>query len=197
MDHPLDIAGIRNITISGRIASGATTLAFHLSKRLGWEVIDGGKLFRLLMKEKGIPVTDSSQRDDRFDLEYEESAKQVLKTKKHQILQSHLAGFDAQGIEGIFKILLICEDENGVDKADIRIDRLSNRDKIAIDKAKFEVSERERQNLEKWRRLYANNDPSWVYWDPKYFDLVINTYSHNASEGLEIVLNHIGFFKKG
>jgi len=196
MNSPVDLPDIRNITISGRIASGATTLAHHVADSLGWEILDGGKLFRHFMEEKGIPVSDTIARDDAFDLEYEENIQKILTTKSHQIIQSHLAGFDAQKISKVFKILVICEDSDGQDKTDIRIDRLSNRDMVSIDQAKLEVGEREEQNLKKWRRLYANNDESWFYWDQKFYDLVINTYSHNEVESLRIVLDSIGYVKK-
>ena len=104
-----------------------------------------------------------------------------------------MAGFDAQGIDGIFKILVICEDPNGEDKLDIRIDRLVNRKGIHVDDAKHEVQEREKSNLEKWRRMYAGGDPNWVYWDRKYYDLVVNTYSHNPEESLKLVLDKAGY----
>ncbi len=64
-----------------------------------------------------------------------------------------------------------------------------------VETAKQEVRERERQNLEKFRRLYANNDKNWFYWDKKYYDLVINTYSHNQEETLRIALEGIGHKK--
>ena len=133
-----------------------------------------------------------SKRPDHFDIEYEEKVKNMLKNESHHIIQSHLAGFDAQGIEEVFKILIICEDSEGNDKPDIRIDRLVNRDKISIEEAKEEVIERERQHLSKWQRLYANNDQNWVYWDKKYYDLVINTYDHNQEETLKIALGALG-----
>ena len=70
-----------------------------------------------------------------------------------------------------------------------------NRDGISIEQAKHEILEREKQNLEKFRRLYANNDKAWVYWDKKYYDLIVNTYSHNKEETLNIVLRGIGYEK--
>ncbi|MGI8419130.1 MAG: hypothetical protein ACR2LN_00640 [Candidatus Levyibacteriota bacterium] len=189
MDKPVELSKIHNITISGRIASGATTLAHHVAKELHWEVLDGGKLFRAFSKDHGY----AEGRPDQFDLEYEEKIKDLLKNQKHQIVQSHLAGFDAQGIEGVLKILVVCEDEeNGEDKADIRIDRLANRDTSSVEEAKREVFERETQNLAKWRRLYANGDANWVNWDKKYYDLVVNTFSHNQEESLALVLETIG-----
>ncbi len=185
--NPVDLGDIRNITVSGRIGSGATTLATHLAKTLGWEILDGGKLFRSLTHDHGF----AADRSDSFDLEYEANIQKILREEKHHIIQSHLAGFDAQGIEGIFKIFVVCEDDEGNDKADVRIDRLVNRDGMAVEEAKFELKERDKQNLSKWRRLYANNDPAWVYWDKKYYDLIVNTFKLNQHDALQMVLDRL------
>lgn len=193
MNKPAQLSGIRNITISGRIASGASTLAIHLSQVTGWEFLNGGEIFRQFTAEKKLDIILTNTRPDQFDLEYEEKIKKLLKEKSNQIIQSHLAGFDAQGIEGVFKILVVCEDEFGEDKIEIRIDRLVNRDGKKVEDAKLEIVERERQNLGKWRRLYAGNDRNWVYWDKKYYDLIINTYSLNAQESTQTVLKAIGY----
>lgn len=190
--QPIDLPNIRNITVSGRIGSGATTLATKLAETLGWDVLDGGKLMRNIQQDIGATVFETDKRPDNFDLQYEERIKKILREESHHIIQSHLAGFDAQGISGVFKVLIVCEDSEGNDKVDIRIDRLVNRDKISVEQAKEEVREREKRNLEKWRRLYANNDQAWVYWDKKYYDLVINTYSHNQEETLVIAMQAIG-----
>lgn len=193
MNTPIDLPGIRNITVSGRIGSGATTLARELSESLGWEVLDGGKMFRQFTKEKGLNIVNTNHRPDEIDLQYEEMVKEKLRSKTHQIIQSHLAGFNAQGIKGVFKIVVLCEDTLGNDKLDIRIDRLVNRDGAMVEEAKHEIRERERQNLEKWRRLYAGNDPEWVYWDKKYYDLVVNTYSHNQEESAKLALQALKY----
>ncbi|SRR5258708_1668892 len=193
--NPIDLPYINNITISGRIGSGATTLATKMSEILGWDMLDGGKILRKVQSQIGAEVFETSKRPDDFDLQYEERVKKMLSDEKHQIIQSHLAGFDAQGIQGVFKILVVCEDHEGLDKTDIRIDRLVNRDHVPVEKAKHEVKERERQNLEKFRRLYVANDPNWIYWDKKYYDLAINTYSHNADETLRLALEAVGFKK--
>ncbi len=187
-----DLKNIKNITISGRIGSGATTLAKKLVEKLGWKMVEGGEIMGRINKQVGVSIFETNKRPDHFDLEYEEMVKKILKEENHKIIQSHLAGFDAQGIEGVFKIFVTCEDESGIDKADIRIDRLVNRDKISVEEAKHEVTEREKRDLEKWRRLYADNDGSWNYWNKDYYDLVINTYSHNAEETLQHALKALG-----
>ncbi|MBI2430874.1 MAG: hypothetical protein HYV39_02575, partial [Candidatus Levybacteria bacterium] len=52
---------------------------------------------------------------------------------------------------------------------------------------------REEENLAKWRRLYTNNDQNWVYWDKKYYDLVVNTYNHDPDQTLQLALEAIGY----
>lgn len=194
MFTPISLPNIKNITVSGRIGSGTTTLAKGLSKALGWSLLEGGVLFEKIHKEI---LNDKSElavdaRPDKFDLEYEEKIKKMLKDAKNQIIQSHLAGFDAQGMEGVFKILVLCTDDEGNDKTGIRIDRLVNRRGVSIEEAKEDVLMREKRNLDKWRKLYAEGDSNWVYWDRKYYDLVINTYSHNQDETLKVALKAIG-----
>lgn len=189
-----DLPKIKNITVSGRIGSGATTLAKKLSEYLEWEMLDGGKIMRKVQSDIGAGVEETSKRPDHFDLEYEEKIKNILSLDSHHIIQSHLAGYDAQGIDGVFKILVITEDENGEDKMDIRIDRLVNRDGTSIEQAKYEIKERDKQNLEKFRRLYANNDPNWVYWDKKYYDLVVNTYKLNQEDAFKAAISEIKKF---
>lgn len=186
-----DLPGIKNITVSGRIGSGATTLAKKLSEHLGWEMLDGGKIFRKLSEEKDMDINKTNERPDKFDLEYEDKITRMLKNEEKNIIQSHLAGYDARGIPGVFKILVITEDGSGEDKMDIRIDRLMNRDGSSVEDAKVAVKQREDQHLMKFRRLYADNDPNWVYWDKKYYDLVINTYKLNQEDAFTTTLSEI------
>ncbi|MCL6096222.1 MAG: hypothetical protein M1444_00860 [Patescibacteria group bacterium] len=195
MKTPTDISGIRNITISGRIGAGATTLAKKLALELNWNLLEGGEIFEKIHRKLNISQVDVLQRPDSFDLNFEAQIEKTLSEEKHQIIQSHLAGFDAQGIDGVFKILVICRDEEGDDKADIRIDRLMNRDGAPLEEAKHEILEREKEMLEKFRKLYAGNNPNWVYWDSKYYDLTVNTYSHNQEEALRFTLKKIGYKK--
>ena len=193
INKPVILPNIRNITISGRIGAGATTLAQKLSEEFHWPLLEGGELFERIHKELKIDQEDVLERPDKFDLQFEQKIKDILTKESQQIIQSHLAGFDIQGISGVYKILVICQDENGEDKADIRIDRLMNRDGISIEAAKHEALEREKENLIKFRKLYAHNDPNWIYWDEKYYDLLVNTYSLNREEAFKFVLEKIGY----
>lgn len=193
---PAKLPGIRNITISGRLGTGKTTLANHLAQVLGWEVLDGGKIFRQYAKEKGFHIKDKDKIPDSFDRTFEDRVKRLLTYEKHHVIQAHLAGFVAQGIEGVYKILVVVNDKEGKDQRFVRIDRLMNRDLMSIKDAKQEVEEREEKLLQKFKKLYVADDPNWVYWDEKYYDLVVNTLNLNQKEAVEFILKHIGFEDK-
>jgi CMP/dCMP kinase len=162
---PEDLKGIRIITVSGRIAAGSTTLAKNLSEKLNWRHIEGGDIFWERVRSRlNLDSKDTDKRPDEEDKIFDEELKKIIREEKNIVLETKLAGFNAQGVEGVFKVLVICQDEKGNDHIDIRIDRFINREQSTISEAKAELIERERNDLEKWRRIYANNDPDWVYW---------------------------------
>lgn len=190
---PVDIAGIRNITISGKIGTGKSTLSKNLSEVLGWELMDGGKIFRKYAKEYGFDIAENENIPDDFDKAFEEKTKEILQNKEHFVFQSHLAGFIAQGIKGVYKILVVCESENNGDDQNIRIKRVMDRDKVSLEQATKELKEREERLVKKFRKLYVANDPNWFYWDKKYYDLIVNTFSLNQQEALSVVLKNLHY----
>ncbi len=189
MTDSASLPNIRIITVSGRIASGSTTLAKRLAEHLNWRRVEGGDIFwEAVRKKMNLLPKDTKLRPDEEDILFEKKQKEILDTESGLVLESKLAGFVAQDIKGIFKILVKCEDANGVDQTQIRIDRLVNREKISILDAKTEVLEREKNDVEKWRRLYAADQPGWTYWSDKYYDIVINTFFHDPDESLHMAI---------
>lgn len=183
---------IRIITVSGRIGAGSTTLAKGLSERLGWKHMEGGEIFWEAIRSKmDVDTKDTHLRPDEEDKAFDEKLKRILHDERNIVLESKLAGFNAQDISGVFKILVVCEDHEGQDQTQIRIDRLVNREGKHVDEAKIEVLEREKSDLEKWRHMYADDDPDWVYFKPEYYDLVVNTYDHNQEDTLKTVLEEL------
>lgn len=191
-----DLSNIRIITVSGRIGCGSTTLAKGLAERLEWRHIEGGEVFwEEVRKKMGISPKDTNMRPDEEDRVFDEHLKKILQRENHIILETKLAGFNAQGISGVFKILLVCNDREGRDQTEIRIDRLVNREDVTVDEAKLEVLEREANDVAKWRNMYAPNDPKWIYYDVIYYDCVINTFTHNQEETLRVALKALGQVK--
>jgi cytidylate kinase len=192
--EPIDLPNFRVVTIYGRIAAGSTSLALHLSRALNWRHVEGGEIFwEAVRKRLALEPKDTKLRPDEEDEAFDSFLKKVLQEEKHIVLETKLAGFNAQGVDGVLKILVICENEKGQDQTQIRIDRLVNREEQSMHKAKEEVLVREKSDLEKWRRMYANDDQNWYYWDRKYYDLVINTYFSGQEASLKLALNAIGF----
>jgi predicted cytidylate kinase len=197
MDNIITIPGVRIITISGRIGAGSTSLAKHLAKTLGWKHIEGGEIFwEAVRKKMHLAAKDTGLRPDEEDVLFEKQQKKIAEEDQYIILETKLAGFISRDLPDVFRVVVLCENAEGYDQPEIRIDRLVNREQIPISDAKQEVFEREESDISKWRRLYAHNDSNWTYWDKKYYNLVVNTYSHNAEESLELVLEAIGYKKK-
>jgi cytidylate kinase len=192
MSTQIKLDGIRIITVSGRIASGSTTLAKNLSQKFSWKHIEGGEVFwEAIRKKMGLSPKDTNLRPDEEDKIFDEELKRILREEKDIVLETKLAGFNAQDIDGIFKILVLCE-KNGEDQTQIRVDRLLNREGVSVEKAKQEVIERERNDVEKWRKLYGNYDPDWTYWNEKYYDLIVNTYDKSSDQTFHTALEALG-----
>jgi len=187
-------SSIRIITVSGKIGAGSTTLAKSIARALGWKHIEGGEIFwEALRKRMGFNPQDTNLRADEEDMLFDQQLKKILREDSHIVLETKLAGFNAQAILDIFKIGVICTDRTGADQTQIRIDRLVNREGVSVSDAKEEVLNREKNDLEKWRKLYANSDQNWVYFDPKYYDFMVNTFMMGKEEALEEVLKAIGY----
>ena len=174
---------VRNITVSGRVASGATTLSKALAQKLGWKLINGGELYRDYARKNGIPLEKTNLSEDKYHRQLDQFIKDKLKNETQLIIESWLSGFDAQGIGGVYKIFVVCSEDS------VRVDRLVNREKMTIEEAKNHLKTREEENLRKWEKLYGTRD----IWNPKLYDLIIDTYTNGQQQTLDLALKAIGY----
>jgi len=175
----------RLITISGKIAVGTTTLTKNLVNSLHWKHINIGAIQRnhdRRCKFKENEMGALSRTDD-HEKKIDAITQQMLKVEKEIIYEGWLTGFFARSYKNVLKVLLICSHD------DIRVDRVANRDNVSVEEAKHWIKQRENENTDKWKRLYGE----YNFWDPKYFDLVINTYKTGPLETLGKVLDQIGY----
>jgi len=175
----------RLITISGKIAVGTTTLTKKLVDTLDWKHINIGAIQRkydrkLQLHENKVGALS---RTDEHEKEIDAITQQLLKTEKEIIYEGWLTGFFARNYKDVLKVLLVCSLD------DIRVDRVANRDNVTVDQAKNWIKQREKENINKWKRLYGDHN----FWDPKNFDLVIDTYESGQLETVGKVLDKIGF----
>lgn len=182
-----------SIAISSPPGAGRSTLLRNLKpfiEPLGWELFSGGDWSRRFAIESGShneqdqthhKATDYSDAIDRqIDLKMREKLSDPY---THVAVESWIAGWNMRGLKHVLKVLLMCDGA-------LRIDRIVNRDNLSVDLAKKHLREREEANLTKWQRMYGVKD----FWDSKYYDLVINTYSHGPTETLDIVLQALGYY---
>ena len=182
-----------SIAISGRPGAGRSTLLKNLRaivEPLGWELFSGGDWARKFAIEAGKHSADDPKHHlatdygDDIDYQIDEALREKISDPAaHIAVESWIAGWNARGFKHVLKVLLMCDDA-------LRIDRIVNRDNVTVDEAKKHLFLREETNVGKWKRLYKVDD----FWDPKYYDLVINTYSHGPRETLDLVLQALGYF---
>ncbi|MFZ6034830.1 MAG: AAA family ATPase [Patescibacteria group bacterium] len=174
----------RIITVSGKIAVGTSTLARNLSRILGWKYVNVGAIQREFDRKQGINENrqGAASRSDAHERSMEEKTMEMLKSKSNIVYEAWLSGYVARGVEGVLKVLLVCSHD------DIRVDRVVNRDGLTVDAAKAWMKQREEENVKKWQKLYGAHN----FWDPKYYDLVIDTYQTGPMETMGKVLDRLG-----
>jgi len=153
-----------NITISGKICTGKSTLHNLLMKKLSWASFSTGELFRQYVKDRGLNLEQAEEQNNKLSKKIDNQVRNLLKTKQHLIIDSWMAGITAKGIPGVLKILLIC-------KGDIRYKRFAKREKISFQESKRMVDERFKNWAEKIKEIYHRDD----FYDKKNFNLIIDT----------------------
>jgi cytidylate kinase len=206
MEKATDTVRYRNITISGLPGTGTTTLLDLLRDHLGrqgWTGYSGGQKMR-----QYVPDLSPAQKrhhtaedyDAWVDRKTDEGIRQELITEQSHIIESWLAGFMAQGVPDVLKVLLICTNE--LDRAH----RLAVRDdEQSLNDAMMNAFRRLEKNTRRWKSMYESEWRAWVveagtlpmqvfpfFWHPALYDLVIDTAVHNEQAVLDLVLQKLG-----
>jgi len=183
------------ITISGPICSGKSSLFKTLCQKLGWLSYSASQFFRDFCQKNNLPLFAANLRPVSLTRKVDQEMRKKLLAGENLILEGWLAGFiarlpspggeatggQAQGIPGVLKVLLICEDGE-------RAKRFAKREKISLQKAFREIRKREGNLFGKWGKVYGRRD----FFEPKFYDLVIDTTRLKPKEPVDLVLKEMG-----
>lgn len=174
----------RLITVSGKIAVGTTTLTKNLVRTLNWKHINVGAIQREFDRKNQINENKQGAfaRSDSHEKSIDAMTEKILREDKEIVYEAWLSGFFARNYKDTLKVLLVCSHE------DIRVDRVANRDNLTIEEAKKWMKQREEENINKWKKLYGDFD----FWNPEYYDLIIDTYTSGPMETMGRVIDKLG-----
>lgn len=188
----MNVTPYQNITISGGIAVGTTTLLENLKPYLlpkKWRFYSGGEMLKKYAIKSGKYIAKNklhhmaNMYSDDVDKTFDAEITKKLSVKKHIVIESWLAGFFARKIDTVLRVLLICSN------SDVVTDRFVNRDNIDLKDAKHILYTRENENFKKWRRMYGK----FNFFDKKYYTMVIDTAFNSPQETVDIVLSALQF----
>ena len=160
----------RSIVISGLVATGTSTAAKNLSKKLKIPYKSAGDFYRSYVLKHNIPIYAHDKFPDELDIKIDTEFSALTDKNEGIILDSHFAGYMNRNKPHVLKVLLVCEEAQ-------RTNRALARTHTHTETAEG-IKEREKQIDAKFRKLYSNED----HLNPKFFDLVIDTTKTSPEE---------------
>ncbi len=170
----------KNIVISGGIGTGKSTLARNLSTKLGWEFVSSGEFIRKWHKENNIPLDQPDLIPIDIDHQLDYGLQRRMSEDAKVVFESHLGGWLAKDLEETFKVLCIAE-------WDTQIERAAKRDGKSFLEEEHYAKKRGDTLYQKFKHLYQVEDS----FDPKYFDLVVDTTTLTPTQVLDLVLEKL------
>jgi predicted cytidylate kinase len=169
----------RNIVVCGDVGTGTSTLAKGLAERLGWEYISVGDFFRSYHKKNSIPLWNKAAIPDDLEKKVDSEFLEKMKKEKGYVIDSHYGGWFSRDLDGVFRILLVC------DKG-IAAQRIIDREQSGKETSQ-QIEKRRKQLRKKFKKLYSSDD----YENPKYFHLVIDTTTTGVQETISTALDKL------
>jgi len=168
----------KNIAVSGEIiASGSTTLAWELAKKLGWRFHIAGEVFRQYCQERGWPIERYKDIPEEIDREADEKAREMFEKEEGIVYEGCLAGWISKDLVHVFRVLCVAPLE-------VRIKRFAQRERVSPEEAREKVLSRDKSTTEKLKKLYKIKD----LFDREYFHLVLETDKMTLEKEVKAVL---------
>ena len=179
----------KSIALSGDSGTGKGATNKILSEKLGFPIISAGNLMRAEADRLGISLVDLKKKTsgDQFLDYWLDTATRlaiVEHTERGVIIEGRLVAFTIP--EGVFKVLLVIEDENGNFDYNERYRRVASRDKISLEEAEKVTKYREENMDNRYKEFYGLSYKE--LFDKDLYHVVVNTRNNSPEKVAEIIL---------
>lgn len=168
------------VAVSGRHGAGKTTLAKAIASHFNLTYVSAGEIFREMAQNHEMDLIEFTRyAEDHPEIDRQIDQKMQAEAKKgNRVLDSQLAYYFSKDLNPI-NILVFAKEEDV-------IRRVSEREGISLEKAREEVKTREKNERQRFMDLYGVD-----LWDPKDFDLMINTSRISKHKAKKIALESV------
>jgi len=175
------------VTFGGTPGSGKTVVATAISKKLGFDFFDVGRMRREAAREKGMTLEElnewSVKNPKEGDVYFDEYIKKVVSKSKNAVVVGRMAFFV---FPDSFKIYLAVDLNEGAKRIWLQRQEKDSRNEApadSVEKQKKIIIERMRNDTQRYKALYKTD-----CYDEKNFDLIIDTTKISAKTVTEKVL---------
>lgn len=172
------------IIISGTPASGKSSVAKLLAKKLGYRHFSMGDFQRELAQEHGVDIVEWGRlesMDPKYDRMVDERQAKIGQENDDFVIDSWLG---AHFIPDAFKIFI---DADRSVRAERRLKHKRTEEQYdTIGKVEAEMERREGYNKERWLRYYG-----FDYTDHKNYDLIIDSSKDSIEELTETIIKSL------
>jgi cytidylate kinase len=160
-----------NVTITGNLGAGKTSVCNEL-KKMGYDVISGGDIYRTYAQEHGITIVELNEMaktDRSVDIQIDERTKKLGTEVDHTIFDSRMAWHFVPDALNIFLAVdaKTAAERVYADKLRKGEERYSNSDCEYTEK---ELQKRAELERERFIDMYGVD-----YFDQSHYDVIINT----------------------
>ena len=160
-----------NVTITGNLGAGKTSVCNEL-KKMGYDVISGGDIYRTYAQEHGITIVELNEMaktDRSVDIQIDERTKKLGTEVDHTIFDSRMAWYFVPDALNIF---LAVDAKTAAQR--VYADKLRKGEEI-YSNSDCEYTEKELQKRAELERERFIEMYGVDYFDQSHYDVIINT----------------------
>lgn len=158
-----------NVTITGNLGAGKTSVCNEL-KKMGYDVISGGDIYRTYAQEHGITIVELNEMaktDRSVDIQIDERTKKLGTEVDHTIFDSRMAW---HFVPDALHIFLEVDPKTAAARVAIDKARSGEQTYSNLDREMEELQKRANLERERFMEMYGID-----YFDQSHYDIIINT----------------------